>query len=241
MVCYQVPATLGKTPQGIRQKAPRATIKKSASSPEVTTYSYLVARDWGFAPNPFFGYCTIACCKPTIRRVAKEGDLIIGTGTKSKGRSGQLIFAMRVTEKISFEEYWEDPRFFRKRPIMHKSRMLKYGDNIYRPDGNGGFTQLFSHHSLFDGSTNHFNREKDTGSNNVLISDEFVYFGERGPIIPDHLRDFDGVDICAPTQGHISNKISKDMEDATIEWLETMGWTGFSGRPSNWSKSLDKP
>lgn len=204
-------------------------------------YSYLVARDWGFAPNPFFGYCTIACCKPTIRRVAKEGDLIIGTGTKSKGREGELIFAMRVTEKLTFEEYWNDPRFFRKRPKMHKSRMLKYGDNIYQPDGNGGFIQIYSHHSLPDGTTNEYNRNKDTGSNNVLVSDEFLYFGSQGPKIPEYLRDFDGVDICAPTQGHISSKISNEMESAAAEWLTSLGKTGFRGRPSNWSKSLDKP
>src|SRR5712671_5339411 len=31
-------------------------------------YSYVVARDFGFAPNPFFGVCTLATCKPDIRK-----------------------------------------------------------------------------------------------------------------------------------------------------------------------------
>ena len=31
-------------------------------------FSYVVATDSGFAPNPFFGLCTLACCKPAIRR-----------------------------------------------------------------------------------------------------------------------------------------------------------------------------
>jgi len=37
-------------------------------------YSYIVAYDSGFAPNPFHGICTLACCKPTIRRTAHEKE-----------------------------------------------------------------------------------------------------------------------------------------------------------------------
>ena len=31
-------------------------------------YSYIVARDFGFAPNPFYGFCTLATCKPKIAK-----------------------------------------------------------------------------------------------------------------------------------------------------------------------------
>jgi hypothetical protein len=41
-------------------------------------YCYIVTHDTGFSPNPFHGYCTLACCKPTIRRTAKEGDWVVG-------------------------------------------------------------------------------------------------------------------------------------------------------------------
>ena len=47
-------------------------------------FSYVVARDYGFAPNPFFSTCTLATCKPKIRRTASVGDWIIGTGSKKK-------------------------------------------------------------------------------------------------------------------------------------------------------------
>ena len=30
------------------------------------SYSYVVARDYGFAPNPFNGILTLAACKPVI-------------------------------------------------------------------------------------------------------------------------------------------------------------------------------
>lgn len=79
-------------------------------------YSYVVEHDDGFAPNPQGRLCTLARCKfsrsnrPNIVELAQEGDWIIGTGganlRKSAGH-GKLIYAMRVTEKISLEEYFE--------------------------------------------------------------------------------------------------------------------------------------
>lgn len=196
-------------------------------------FSYLVSRDWGFAPNPFYGFCTLACCKPTIRRVAKVGDLIIGCGTKKNEQEGRLIFAMRVTEKMTFAEYWNDPRFRRKRPILGKSKLAFYGDNIYRPTA-AGFEQLHSHHSLADGSVNAHNRDKDTGSNNVLVSEEYVYFGRSAPQVPAYLRDFDGIDLCPPTQGHISLKIFPEMRSSVEAYFNDLLGTKVRGLPTNW-------
>ena len=81
-------------------------------------YSYVVATDCGFAPNPFYDFCTLATCKPDIRERATVGDWVIGTGSgaKEKQRNGYLVFAMRVTETMSFDEYWKDIRFCNKRP-----------------------------------------------------------------------------------------------------------------------------
>lgn len=31
-------------------------------------YAYIMTYDTGFAPNPFFGICTLACCKPKMRQ-----------------------------------------------------------------------------------------------------------------------------------------------------------------------------
>jgi hypothetical protein len=39
-------------------------------------FSYTIPVDDGAAPNPFRGMCTLAICKPTIRRVAKKGDWV---------------------------------------------------------------------------------------------------------------------------------------------------------------------
>ncbi|WP_171031592.1 hypothetical protein [Eubacterium sp. BSD2780061688b_171218_H5] len=35
-------------------------------------YEYVMKCDTGFAPNPFYGTCTLACCKPRIRKGIKN-------------------------------------------------------------------------------------------------------------------------------------------------------------------------
>ena len=153
-------------------------------------YSYIVARDYGFAPNPFYGFCTLATCKPRIRKSAAIGDWIIGTGSKRKNKAGHLVYAMRVTETMPFDEYWNDPRFQRKKPDPYGSEKQGYGDNIYHRDSSltDEWKQLDSHHSRGDGSPNLKNIERDTGVDRVLISDDFIYCGGSGPLIPKFKR-----------------------------------------------------
>ena len=76
--------------------------------------SYVVAHDYGFAPNPFYGMCTLATCKPRIRRAAAIGDWIVGTGSKENGRQGYLVYVMQVTKALTFNHYWTDSQFRRK-------------------------------------------------------------------------------------------------------------------------------
>ena len=94
-------------------------------------HSYVVARDYGFAPNPFFGVCTLATCKPIIRSVAAIGDWVMGTGSKQWNREHHVVYAMRVTESMTFEQYWNDPRFQKKKPNLRGSKKQAFGDNIY--------------------------------------------------------------------------------------------------------------
>ena len=65
-------------------------------------YIYVVARDFGFAPNPFHGFCTLATCKPRIRRKAEVGDWVIGMGGDRLNATGRCIYAMRVSAKVNF-------------------------------------------------------------------------------------------------------------------------------------------
>ena len=79
-------------------------------------YIYVVARDFGFAPNPFHGICTLACCMDRLRATAQAGDWVFGMGGSRLKATGRCVYGMKVTETISFDEFWADPRFAAKRP-----------------------------------------------------------------------------------------------------------------------------
>lgn len=53
-------------------------------------FSYTIPIDDGSAPNPFRGMCSLAICKPGIRRTAEEGDWVAGLGSKKAPSGGQL-------------------------------------------------------------------------------------------------------------------------------------------------------
>jgi hypothetical protein len=150
-------------------------------------HSYVVEHDKGFAPNPFHGVCTLAACKPRIRKYANEGEYVIGTGTKKRNLEGRLVYIMKISEIISFDEYWNDRRFFRKKALMNGSMVQRHGDNIYHRDVvTRQWIQEDSFHSQKGGVLDADNLHLDTGSTDrVLIGHWFVYWGGDGPLIPE--------------------------------------------------------
>ena len=78
-------------------------------------YSYIVVSDNGYAPNPTDGVCTLAYCKPEVRWFADPGDYVVGlAGAKYRKRVATdwpIIYAMRVTDVCSFEEFELDERY----------------------------------------------------------------------------------------------------------------------------------
>lgn len=198
-------------------------------------YSYVVARDYGFAPNPFGGVCTLCTCKPIIRRVAQVGDWIVGTGSAGRKRSGTLVYAMRVAEVMGFAAYWDDDRFQFKKPDLRASKKRAFGDNIYRQSPVGGWVQLNSHHSFADGTPNPANIANDTQTDRVLIATDYSYWGGKGPPIPKLFRNFDGHDLCTK-RGHKCN-FPDDMVAAFIEWVRSLDASGFCGEPLDWSRT----
>jgi len=151
-------------------------------------FSYVVKRDYGFAPNPFYGVLTLATCKPRIRKSAEVGDFIIGNA--GSAHDNRLIYMAKVTEVTTFDKYWEDPRFKCKKPVMNGSLRKLYGDNIYHHDDNDEWIQEDSHHANNDGTVNVNNLNKDTGSTDrVLICEDFIYFGKSMIAVPDTFQD----------------------------------------------------
>lgn len=197
-------------------------------------YSYVVARDFGFAPNPFGEFCTLATCKPKIRQHAVLGDWVVGTGTAARGRRNYLVYAMKVTDALAFDQYWLDPRFEDKKPNLRASKKAAFGDNIYHRVG-GQWTQVDSHHSLPDGSQNPANIRNDTQTDRVLISDDFAYWGGCGPKIPEQFRDLDGYDLCAK-RGH-KCQFPLSMETAFVAWFRALDISGFRDKPLDWVRT----
>ncbi|MGN6226092.1 MAG: hypothetical protein ACTHNM_01560 [Dyella sp.] len=144
---------------------------------------YVVDRDFGFAPNPFHGSCTLATCKPRIRGSARTGDWIVGMGGSRLRATGHCIFAMRVGRILTFNQYWTAPEFRDKRPIRNGSLVMLVGDNIYHSDGKA-WIQEDSHHSRSDGTPEPSNVANDTSADAVLVSDLFYYFGNPAPEVP---------------------------------------------------------
>ena len=199
-------------------------------------YSYVVRYDSGFAPNPFYGYCTLATCKPDIRKAARPGDWVVGSGSAARPvrRGGYLVHAMRVTEILSFEEYNADPRFVRKKPYRSGSRKQSCGDNIYfrNPAGNC-WLQRDSFHTTDAGEQHPRHIARDTGVNRVLISDDFIYYGGYGPRIPEELVDAGGRSVC---KHGIGRNVFDDVGliAAFEQWIRSLGEAGYKGAPYEW-------
>ena len=178
-------------------------------------YLYAVKYDLGFAPNPFNGLCSLACCKPAIRNGAQVGDWIVGlTGTKLKPAL-RCVFAMVVTKAISFDEYWLDPEYETRKANRAGTSKTQVGDNIYhRPDVCDPWHQEDSVHSLPSGQQSNLNTAHDTRVNRVLLSDDFVYLGAAAPMVPKTIL---------AGMGYARNP--RDMRKFTLaEAAELLGW-----------------
>ncbi len=193
-------------------------------------FSYIVRWDHGFAPNPFYGVCTLATCKPRIRKIAKLGDYVLGTGSKERGLAGSVVYFMRVEEILTFDDYWRDPRFARKVPVMNGSLQQRFGDNIYHHETpTGEWIQADSRHSREDGSANRKNLARDTGiTDRVLISRQFAYWGGEGPKVPATLKSF------IHDRPHHRSSYTEDEIIRFLDWIQKKNDTGYSGEPCEW-------
>lgn len=197
-------------------------------------YSYKIEHDYGLAPNPFWGYCTLAVCKPRIRRNKnlKLGDWIIGTGSKKLKKLHHLIFLMQIEEIIPMNDYWNDPRFQFKKPVINGSLVQMYGDNFYHMDElTNNWIQSDSAHSLKNGLPNNGHVSKDTGGENVLTSQTFCYFGDECPLIPEEF-----LDVCSEGRDIKSKSIPEPVANDFIEWVGRNYEFGIHGDPISWSR-----
>ncbi len=197
-------------------------------------FSYKIEHDFGLAPNPFGGYCTLAVCKPTIRnnKNLQMDDWIIGTGSTKLDRLHHLIFAMKVEEKLTFNDYWDDPRFQYKKPEINGSLVQMYGDNFYHQNLNTKkWIQENSAHSLESGMKNLDHLKIDVEGKYVLVSKTFYYLGDKSILLPKRFWE-----ICSEGRNMKGPSISERVAEDFVSWLQKKYSIGIHGDPINWVK-----
>ena len=180
-------------------------------------YSYILRFDDGAAPNPFWDLCTLAICKPAIRRKAREGSWVIGTGSKNSrcndGKvydfSGMLVYAMKITDVMTLHQYDIFCRENLPNKIPDRKNAdwkMHQGDAIYDYSKGG-------EPSIREGEHTENERPRDLSGKNVLLSDQFYYFGENPILLPQQLQR-----LVKKNQGH------KIIDDSSLvlqfeEWI----------------------
>lgn len=197
-------------------------------------FRYKLNHDFVLAPNPFGGIMTLAVCKGDIRRHKNlaVGDWIIGTGSKRLGLLNRLIYAMKVEGKMTFDEYWNDPRFEYKKPQLNGSLVQMYGDNFYHTDAETDIViQEPCAHSLVDNSVNLKHLKRDVKGKYVLYSTYFYYFGDQCPKIPKEL-----LPICCTSRNYSYKDVDENFVKEFVKWLEENYTIGIHGDPCNWKE-----
>lgn len=195
-------------------------------------FSYRVEHDFGLAPNPFGGTISFAVCRGDIRsnKFMQIGDWLVGTGSVSMKNEGRLIYAMKVEEIISFDEYWNDPRFQYKKPYLKGTLVQMYGDNFYHTVDER-MVQEPSAHSNPDLEQRIKLYNKDVKGKRVLLSKTFYYFGDNCPLIPTELQA-----ICSSGRAYKYKKITEEQINSFVSWLESNYTVGIHGDPCNWNE-----
>jgi len=182
----------------------------------VVLYSYCIPYDSGAAPNPYWCMCTLVICKPGIRLRAEPGDWVLGLGSAASpigDISGQVVYAMRITESMPMREYDQLCRHDLRGKIPNwRSRNFqeKVGDCIYDFSDGGDPT-------MRPGVHDERNRRRDLSGENALLSDHFYY----SATILDHCQS-----ICAP----LSNR-RKDTNPALTPHTWSHSSTGWKASP----------
>jgi len=205
-------------------------------------YSYIMTSDSGFAPNPFHSICTLAACKPKIRRLAKKGDWILGFSGKllrvyNERNSrplgeGKLVYAMIVEKVLSWSDYWK--YYPEKRP--RHGLIEERGDNIYYlgKDGEWCRTSIAYHKYEKQMLTDlGIKNRKEEPLTYVLLSSKFYYFGRKAITIPSTLS------YIIPKPGTRQHKPLGEKEAKEFKrWIESNYTVGIYGDPCDFRQKI---
>ena len=191
-------------------------------------YTYVVRHDAGLAPNPFWGWCTLAVCTPNHQgsRV-QPGDWIAGFLDKKHGY--RFLYAMEVSERIHMDAYFNDPRFSRKKPLIEGTTKQRCGDNFYSQDANGTWQQ---HGTMYHESLEAM--RQDTQHPWVFAAQRFWYLGREAQPLPSRLLPLAG------GRGARVNHAA-DLVDEFKSWVEENFAVGVRAPPRDIEKDACRP
>jgi len=122
---------------------------------------YKMTYDTGFAPNPFWGYLTLATCTPNhMRANLQKGDWIVGVEAKELAKKRKahgwkedvdqsLVYIAKISEVMDLTSYFNDERFQEKKYQKSDDWRKRGGDNVYYKE-NGMWKWIRGHDHEFD-------------------------------------------------------------------------------------------
>jgi hypothetical protein len=180
-------------------------------------YSYCLRFDDGAAPNPYWGICTLAICKPAIRRTANVGDWVVGLGSANSpigDISNGVVYAMKISDIRSLWGYdiLCQTKHQGKIPDWHSTDFRRrVGDCIYDYSEESPPKIRLSVHD-------ERNRKRDLSGENALISNHFYYFGDHPIELPQDLSV-----LIHNQQGH-KVKANQSYLERFVEWIEHLSY-----------------
>jgi len=181
--------------------------------------TYVVREDTGLAPNPFWGWCTLAVCTPNRMGVRlRTGDVIAGSLTKARGHA--FLFAMIVDEVLDLDAYFHDRRFNKKKPDLRGDWMARCGDNFYSRGLNG----WVQHKNPWHWGEQY--KLRDTRHAVAFAGERFWYRGQLATALPmEFQRLFGGRGV----------RITRDADTvgAFVDWVARSIPEGVGGLPND--------
>ena len=184
--------------------------KMSSTQRDSLVYSYILATDVGASPCVENDCLTISICKPKLRQKAQVSDIIVGISGYKLGKNKRIMFISKITKIITMKKYGEDEYNNRSDSIFTSELKMKKND----------------FHNVKD------DRDRDISGKNVLISTDFIYFGENHIVLPENLQGI------IPGRGYQSDK-NTPFKSTLID-LFTSEKNIKTGKRGNYSDKIKK-
>lgn len=163
-------------------------------------YTYIMTSDTGFAPCLDYDECSLACCKPVIRRCVgndfSDNDSIWIMGLMRLNKNNaipNIIYFMKVATVVSFENYY--PKYKKRMDCIYKKENASEGHFHGYVQLKTAYEHEYNPHSIYCSENPEMICEEklevmktDISGKYVLMGNEFVYYGGKSIELPIELE-----------------------------------------------------